>query len=215
MKKILFLIGVMLLGSNAFAMDCDSASQCVIIGKKLIDQKEYSSAIDCFNSAISMDEDDEFAYAFRANAKYYLKDYEGALSDAEKSLTFRKTAVAYNSRANIKLINGDINGAIEDLTNAIELNPKYVQCYVARAKANNSIQNYVEALEDACKAIKLDKKYAESYEMKAEAEKGLKDYRSAERDYLIAIDMYKLDGDRKNANRVKKIAQKCKRKIKW
>ena len=36
MKKTLFLICLMFLGSNAFAFDCDSASQCTIIGKKLI-----------------------------------------------------------------------------------------------------------------------------------------------------------------------------------
>ena len=81
MKKILFLICLMLIGANSYAADCESSSQCVIIGKKLIDQKEYKSAIECFDSAISMDEDDEFAYAFRARAKYYIKDYEGAVCD--------------------------------------------------------------------------------------------------------------------------------------
>lgn len=214
MKKILFLICVLCIGSNVFALDCESASQCVIIGKKLIDQKEYKSAIECFDNAISMDENDEFAYAFRARAKYFIKDFDGATQDAEKSLEFRKTSIAYNARANVKFASGDIQGAIDDLTNAVELNPNYMLCYMLRAKANNGLQNYVEALEDACKAIKLDGNYSENYEVKADAENGLKDYRSAERDYLTASKMYKLDGNRKSAKRTEKLAKNCKRKIK-
>lgn len=214
MKKILLLICLMFLGLKAFAFDCDSASQCTIIGKKLIDQKEYNSAIECFDSAIAMDENDEFAYAFRAKVKYYLKDYEGAISDAEKSLELRKTSYAYNARANVKLIKGDFQGAIEDLTNAVELNPKYMQCYEMRARANVKLENYVEALEDAGKAIKLDKEFPQNYEVKARAEMGLKDYKSASRDFSIASKMYKAEGNRKDYKNTKKLAKKCVRKNK-
>lgn len=215
MKKILFLICLMLIGANSYAADCESSSQCVIIGKKLIDQKEYKSAIECFDSAISMDEDDEFAYAFRARAKYYIKDYEGAVCDAEKSLEFRKTSLAYNARASVKFVNGDVQGAIDDLTNAVELNPNYMQCYEMRARANIELENYVEALEDAGKAIKLEPKYSENYEVKARAEMGLKDYRSASRDFLIASRMYKVNGNRKSSRKMQNLAKYCKRKVKW
>lgn len=215
MKKTLFLICLMFLGSNAFALDCDSASQCTIIGKKLIDQKEYKSAIECFDSAIVMDENDEFAYAFRAKAKYFLKDYEGAVSDAEKSLELRKTSYAYNAIANVKLINGDFQGAIEDLTNAVELNPKYMQCYEMRARANVKLENYVDALKDAGMAMKLDSEFSQNYEVKAMAEMGLKDYQSASRDFSIASKMYKAEGNRKAHRITKKLAKKCERKIKW
>ena len=214
MKKVLFLIFILFMGTNVFAFDCDSASQCTILGKKLIDQKEYKSALECFDNAISMDEDDEFAYAFRARAKFYLKDYEGAVSDAEKSLEIRKNSIAYNARANVKFINGDYQGAIDDLTSAVELNPKYMQCYEMRAFANVKLGNYVEALEDAGKSIKLNHEYSKNYEVKARAEMGLKDYRSASRDFLIASRMYKEDGDRKNSRNMQNLAKTCKRKIK-
>ncbi len=214
MKKILFLICLIIFGSSAFALDCDSASQCTIIGKKLIDQKEYKGAIECFDGAIAMDENDEFAYAFRARAKYYLKDYEGAVADAEKSLELRKTSIAYNARASVRYINGDLQGAIEDLTSAVELNPNYMECYEMRARANVKLENYVEALNDAGKAMKLNQKYTRCYDVKARAEMGLKDYRSANRDFLVASKMYKTDGDRKSYRVMKKLAEKCERKIK-
>ena len=215
MKRFLILFTALILSSaQVFAVECKSATECSLIGQKLIKQKEYKNAIECFNTAISMDEEEYFAYAFRAKAYFYLKDYEKVKTNADKSIEIHPNSVAYGIRGSYNLLKGNYRNAIDDTTSALELNSKYMKCYEVRARAKVGIEDYIGALKDAGQAIKLNDKYAKSYEVRAMAQMGLKDYISAKDDFEKAAELFKENGDKKNYKNSKKLAKVCQERIK-
>lgn len=215
MKKFLILFFIILLTTaNAFAEECNSATQCAITGKQLLDIKDYNAAIECFNRAIMFDENEYFSYAYRAKTYYYLKDYIQAEKDAEKSLSIKPNSTAFGMRATLRLMEGNYRDAIDNATDAIALNPEYMKCYEVRARAKVGVEEYFEALKDISKAIKLCDYYPKNYEVQAMAYMGLKDYRTAFVNFEKAAELFKANGDRKNYIKMKKSARNCRKRIK-
>jgi len=58
---------------------------------------------------------------------------------------------------------GDYQGAIVDLTKAIEIDPKYAAAYKNRGLAKSNLGNYQEAIADYNKAIEINPKYVRAY----------------------------------------------------
>lgn len=216
MKRFFLAIFFILLMaiSPTFAIDCKSSTECVLIGQNLITQKEYDMAIECFDTAISMAEDDYMAYAYRAKANFYLGNYSLMIDDTTKSIEIYKNSSAYGLRGSAKLAMGDNAGAIEDTTKALILNPNYMKCYEVRARAEVNTEDFLQALKDASKAIKLRDNYAKSYEVLAYAQMGIKDYPSALESFKKSVELFKNDRDRKNYKLVKKQMKLCKKTIK-
>ncbi len=214
MKKLFILIVFMFITVlDANALECDTSTQCALLGKQLLGQKEYKNAIECFDRAISLDEKDFFAYAYRAKAYYYLGDYNSANKDIEKSLEIKPNSVAYGLKSSLFLKEGKYREAIDSSSNAIELNPDYMKCYEVRGRAKAGLEDYFGALKDATKAIKLRSNYAKSYEVMAMAHIGLRDYPSAVADYEKAAELFKEQGDRKNYKKMKKFMKHCRKRI--
>jgi hypothetical protein len=73
-------------------------------------------------------------------------------------------AVMHFNNGNAMYHQGDINGAIQEYTRAIKLNPNYAKAYNNRGmvKAVN-LQDYQEALKDFDTAISIDPAYADAY----------------------------------------------------
>ena len=74
-----------------------------------------------------------------------------------------KYAVAYFTRGSAKAELKDYAGAIQDYTQAIELDPKDAVAYFWRGYAKNGLGDYAGAIEDCTKAIELDPKFAGAY----------------------------------------------------
>jgi len=215
MKKFILILSILLLLPCAInAQECQSSTECAIMGKKLLEQKEYKNAIECFNKSINMDENEYFSYAYRAKANYYLKNYEQALKDADKSISIKPNSRAFGIKSSIDLLNGDYRKAIENSTKALELNPNYMKCYEVRARAELELEDYISALKDSTKAINLRNNYAKSYEVRAIAYAGIKDYNSAFSDAENAAKIFKQNKDRKNYKKMKKLVKQYKGKIK-
>ncbi len=215
MKKfILSVLILILLPCLSFAQECQSSTECAIIGKKLIQQKDYQNAIECFNKAIEMDENEYFSYAYRAKANYYLKNYEQTLEDADRSISIKPNSVAFGIKSSVNLLKGDYRNAVENASKALELNPNYMKCYEVRARAEYLLGDYISALKDSSRAIKLRDNYAKSYEVRAMAYAELKDYKSAISDTEKAADLFKKNRDRKSYKEMKKLAKIYKGKIK-
>ncbi len=215
MKNFLILIlFLFFVQCPIFAIECDSSAQCALIGKQLLEQKDYKNSIECFDKAISFDSNDYFSYSYRAKAYYYLKNFEKTKKDIDKSLSIRPNSVAFGLKATLKLAQGDSREAIKNATDAIELNPQYMKCYEVRARAKVCIEDYIGALKDIAQAIKICDYYAKNYEVRAMAYMGLKDYRTATEDYEKAAELFKADGDRKNYKRMKQLAKSCRKRIK-
>lgn len=212
MKKIFLTISILLFFiAPVFAVDCKSADECVVIGEKFIAQKDYTTAIECFDTAISMDKDTYMAYAFRAKANFYLGNYDFMIEDTNTSIEIHPNSRAYGLRGSAKLALGDVEGAIEDTTKALEINPEYMKCYEVRARAEVNAEQYIEALKDANKAIALRGDYAKSYEVLGYAQMGIKDYPSAIESFEKAKNLFKKDNDRKKFKLMKKKIKDCKR----
>jgi tetratricopeptide (TPR) repeat protein len=78
-------------------------------------------------------------YYNKAEKKYELQDYKGAIVEYTKAIQLNPTNVdAYYNRGFTKYNLDDFKGAIEDYTKAITLNPIFNSAYYSRgvAKAN-------------------------------------------------------------------------------
>jgi protein O-mannosyl-transferase len=97
------------------------------------------------------------------------------------------TAVAYNNRGVAYSIHGKYDRAIEDLDQAIRLDPKYFEAYDNRGFAHLSRRDYDLAIEDHTEAIRLNPRDALAYNDRGLAYKYKGDYARAIEDFANAI----------------------------
>ena len=94
---------------------------------------------------------------------------------AKASITQANTGVNINSAEHylsqgiLYYESGDEKRAIQSFTQAIEINPQYVDAYVGRAIVNNNNENYKRALEDCNQALKLNSQRDAAYMHKGSA----------------------------------------------
>ncbi|MDP7035318.1 MAG: tetratricopeptide repeat protein, partial [Planctomycetota bacterium] len=84
------------------------------------------------------------------------------------------TANAYSNRGHARKAKGDIDGAIEDYSKAIEIDPKFAGAYSNRGGARQAKGDPDGAIEDYNKAIEIDPKNPNAYHNRgnARAKKG-------------------------------------------
>ena len=136
-------------------------------GADYYSKKEYDKAIKCFTQAIELDKSflpkDRVskevlaeAYYNRGRAKYYLKDYKGAIADHNKAIELKPDyAKAYYKRGNVKRKLKDYQGAIADFDKAIELDRDYAKAYHMKGVVKYNLKDYEEAIKDFEEALKL------------------------------------------------------------
>ena len=84
---------------------------------------------------------------------------------------------------------GDFNGAIEDYTKAIEIDPNDAMAYNNRGNAKHELSDYHGAIEDYTKAIEIDTDFALAYNNRSVAKHELSDYQGAIEDWTKAIEI--------------------------
>jgi len=107
--------------------------------------KDYAGALADFNNAVKFNPEDLEIYLHRASTKGYLNDVEGEMSDFSKiiELFYKKNPNdreddessckwAYNGRAFMKRKLLDFDGAMNDYTEAIKLDPHCFFEYASR-----------------------------------------------------------------------------------
>lgn len=148
-------------------------------------------AVAAYDAAIRLKPDFALAYARRADAKYYLRDYTGMLKDFDVSIRLGLDyAPAYVNRGVAKRSLRDYRGAIKDCDTAIRLDPENVEAYFNRGNANSDLGNHKMAIEDYSTAIRLkprDVILAVAYFKRAKARSQLDDNIGAIEDYTEAI----------------------------
>ena len=75
-------------------------------------------------------------------------------------LCFGQTAEDYKNKGLSKYKSGDYNGAIEEFTKSIELDPDYSEAYFRRGLFKDWFNDLSGAIVDFNKAIKLDPDFA-------------------------------------------------------
>lgn len=97
---------------------------------------------------------------------------------------------AYLHSATQKLYSTDSEGAIQDYTKAIELDPKNAEAYLLRGVAKNYLRDYIGVIQDSTEVIKLTPKNsadaAKAYIMRGKAKEKINDKIGALEDLSIA-----------------------------
>ena len=86
-----------------------------------------------------------------------------------KQQSAQDRAIAYNHRGSIHQASGDIDSAISDFTEAIKLNPKFVEAYINRGTAWDDKGDLDQAIADFTTALKLDPKQAPAHYLRGDA----------------------------------------------
>ena len=84
---------------------------------------------------------------------------------------------------------GDYQGALEDLTKSIELNPEYSGGYVECGRTKYALGKFQEAIEYYNKAIEISPNYAFAYGIRGDAKIKLKDYEGAVADFRKMMEL--------------------------
>ena len=105
------------------------------------------------------------------------------------NLTYGQTAEEYYNIANNKSDSKDYQGAIENYTKAIELNPNYSIAYVNRGDSKIKIQDYKGAIADFSKAIELNPKNSDAYYNRGVSNSKLNQKESACLDWIKAREL--------------------------
>ncbi len=108
-------------------------------------------------------------YFYRGYAKDELGDYQGAISDLNKSIEIDDNNVyAFNIRGGSKLSLDDYQGALSDFTKAIEISDdSYYAPYANRGRVKVNLDNTEGAIDDLNKAIQINPTYDLLYEVRA------------------------------------------------
>jgi len=122
---------------------------------KQIGEKE--KAIDDYNTIIKMKGDTYMeAFSNRGLTKKMLGDYGGALADLNQAIEeFPRNAELRKNRGNIHLLFGLHRKAIDDYTQAINLDENYAEAYYNRALAFFLIYDKISGCVDLGKSISL------------------------------------------------------------
>lgn len=107
--------------------------------------------------------------------------------DEQLALFRRYRFIALTQRAEIRIIQGDVDGAIVDYTDAIALQPEDITAYTARAAAKMQKSDMAGAVIDLNEAIRLDPKNDALYHQRGFAQHELQNDSAALADYDIAL----------------------------
>ena len=109
----------------------------------------------------------------------------------------RKSAVIYNNRGNTYSNKGDFDRAIEDYTEAIQLNPKYDIAFYNRGLAYSNKGDHDRAIKDYSEAIRINPNYDKAFNnrglihsRKGAHDRAIEDYTAALRinpNYALAL----------------------------
>lgn len=91
------------------------------------------------------------------------KDAPTMITDViEKNRSDVDVSIGYFFRGNIRDLSEDMQGALNDFSRAIELNPSYTMAYNNRGIIRGSLQDFEGALDDFNKAVELEPGYADA-----------------------------------------------------
>ena len=119
--------------------------------------------------------------------------YCGGLRGYLESLTVSpvdkpvQNAQFYNNRGNARYFLEDNQGAIDNFTQVIQIDPNDAYAYFLRGKARSNLGDYQGAIDDFTQAIKINPNYADAYYDRGNTRSDLGDYQGAIDDFTQAI----------------------------
>jgi len=137
--------------------------------KQTSDQAFDNSQSDSSEVAVS-DSFTAYAYTNRGVARFYLRDFDAAITDFERALRIKpKLAEAYSGRGAARIGKGDHEGALLDFERALAINNKLVEVYSNRGQVLLRQKDFARAIEDFNRAIELRPTMVAAYEGRGES----------------------------------------------
>ena len=133
-----------------------------------------------------------YEYFFnRAQDKFELADYEGAIIDYNKALKLSPTQIClvYSMRGNAKRNLNDFDGAISDQNNALDFDPLYADGYFNRGIAKFQKGDFDGAIEDYTQVININPKDSDAFFNRANVKKEIGDLKGACEDWKKAAEL--------------------------
>ncbi|MBW4670108.1 MAG: tetratricopeptide repeat protein [Cyanomargarita calcarea GSE-NOS-MK-12-04C] len=179
---------------------------------------DYQGAIEDYTQAIKINPNDALAYRNRANVRSQIGDNQGAIEDFTHAIKinphdrdtyrsldkagyllkdkpqFAHDADAYKKRANSRYELGNYEGAIEDYTQMIDINPNDAFAYKNRANVRSYCGDYQGAIDDYTQTIKINFNDADAYYHRGNIRCELGDKLLAIEDFQKATDLYRKEG---------------------
>lgn len=98
-----------------------------------------------------------YVYTNRGVARYYLGDFDAAITDYERALRIKpRLAKAYSGRGAARTAKGDPDGALLDFQRALAIDDKLVEVYNNRGYLLLDKRDFPRAIEDFNRAIELE-----------------------------------------------------------
>lgn len=163
------------------------AKQLVDEAVSLIQQRQFASAVEKLNAAITTDKNCAEAYFQRAGILADAGQDRLASVDYAKAIELNGKEVRYhNMRGLFMLTRRQHDQALEDFAAALKADPKYVQAYNNRGLVHLAKSDYKAAVEDFNKAVEIDAAYVDGFNNRGFAwyqsgsnEKALHDFNKA------------------------------------
>ncbi len=155
-------------------------------------KKDFYRAIVVTNAFIFFtgEEYSDFLYQFRAELKYSLKDFEGAIEDIKKAIYFNPQDTSnYFVISNYQYELGDYREAIQNINKVINLRPNNSFGFFIRGNSFYKLKDFFAAKEDFDKAIEINGKDPKYFRSRAYANYALKELKNSCADYEKSIKM--------------------------
>jgi len=133
-----------------------------------------------------------YEYFFnRAQDKFELADYKGAVLDYNKALELSPTEIClvYSMRGNAKRNLSDFDGAISDQNKALDFDPLYADGYFNRGIAKFQKGDSDGAIEDYTQVININPKDSDAFFNRANVKKEIGDLKGACEDWKKAAEL--------------------------
>ena len=159
--------------TKAIEFDSQNVEAYIKRGRTKSRLQDHIGAIQDYTKAIELEPNNIVPYHYRGNSKLAIGDELGAKDDYNKAEQIQPGNILSGmanfatssfldedfdtvfDRGDEKYGQGDYEGAIEDFSKAIELDPENALAYAARGTAKQALNDFFGAMEDANKCIAL------------------------------------------------------------
>lgn len=192
LKRILLVI----LLSPLMASAQINTDRVMLIGRNALYYDDYVLAIQYFNEVINAKPFLYDPYYFRAVAKFYLEDWQGAEYDCTKAIDLNPFIEdSYQLRGLCRIKQENYKEAIEDYSTVIKYKPLDQASWYNRLLCEIQLKDYDKAGEDIKMMHKTWPKYLKAYELEAQICLMTKDTLRADSLYARIIEKDKDNGD--------------------
>jgi protein O-GlcNAc transferase len=156
----------------------------------LLEQKNYSSALEAINSGIKINKNNKFLYVIKGNILCETLKYEEAIKNYKQAILLDKKYISpYFNLGNLYRKINEIEISINNYLKCIEIDQKYIDAYLNIGAIYENDQNYEEAIKYYTKCLSIDKNYINAKCNLANVYKSLKENKIATKLYMECIDL--------------------------